>query len=70
MSIEFHLATGSLAPAFKTSHPFHPVADRQRKLLWMICGGQDFKGGTVTAFTPAGEVKYTVKRAPIRWAWP
>ncbi len=56
------LVTGALQPAFKTTSPFHPVADQQRKLLWMICGGQDFKGGTVTAFTPGGEVKYTIKQ--------
>ncbi len=55
-------ATGKLEPAFKASHPFHPVADRRRKLLWMICGGRDFTGGKVTAFTPSGEVKYTVRQ--------
>ena len=55
-------ATGKLEPAFKASHPFHPAADRRRKLLWMICGGQDFTGGKVTAFTPSGEVKYAVRQ--------
>ena len=28
----------------------------------MICGGQGSAGGTVTAFTPGGEVKYTLKQ--------
>ncbi len=56
------VATGKLELAFKTAGPFGPVADRQRKLLWMICGGQGFMGGAVTAFTPTGEMKYTVKQ--------
>jgi len=54
------VATGKQELAFKTTNPFHPVADRKRNLLWMICGGQGFMNGVVTAFTPDGNARYTV----------
>ena len=56
------VATGKLELAFKAVGAFHPVADRHRNLLWMLCGGQGSLGRTVTAFSPAGEVRYTIKQ--------
>lgn len=55
------IATGKLEPAFTADHPCQPFADRQRGLLWMLCGTPGTADCAVTAFTSTGEVKYTLK---------
>ncbi len=57
----FPIATGVLEPAFQADHPCQPFADRKRNLLWMLCGAPGTEGAVISAFTPAGEVKYTLK---------
>jgi len=60
--VRIPVKTGKQEPAFKVKNPLSPVADRGRKLIWMVGGGEGAKGGTVTAYTPAGEAKHAVKQ--------
>ncbi|MEI8244055.1 MAG: right-handed parallel beta-helix repeat-containing protein, partial [bacterium] len=55
------VATGKQELAVKAVNPLHLVADHKRGLLWMICGGQGFSNGVVTAFAPDGTIKYIVR---------
>ena len=56
------IETGKQETAFKAETPAGIMADRQRGLLWMLCGGSNGQGRVVTAFTPDGQAKYTIKQ--------
>jgi len=55
------ITTAKLEPAFKAPAPSQPAADPKHGLLWMLTGAREMLGGVITAYTPTGEMKYTVK---------
>jgi len=60
--VRVSIETGKQEKAFTVTNPSHPVADRQRGLLWMLGGGTNSTDRVVVAFTPDGLVKYTIKQ--------
>ena len=60
--VRVSIETGKQETAFKAANPYGMVADHQRGLLWMLCGGKDGQGRVVSAFTPDGTEKYTFKQ--------
>ena len=58
--VRVSIETGKMETAFKAAAPTGVVADRERSLLWMLCGGSNGLGRVVGAYTPEGAVKYTV----------
>jgi len=60
--VRVSIETGKQETAFKAVDPYGMVADRQRGLLWMHCNVKDGQGRVVSAFTPDGKEKYTIKQ--------
>jgi len=60
--VRVSIETGKQETAFKAANSYGMVADRQRGMLWMLCGGSNGLGRVVSAFTPDGKEKYTFKQ--------